>query len=495
MRLVFFLQVAKLGLKFGAQSAKASRPAMVSADDGGVYQKFFPADGDGKPGFFDGIIRRGGVRRGRGAREVGQDFVVGRNPLRNRFDRRAVLIHGRELAERQILGEARSGAAVGGAGEQRQKSASRGIRPRSAAAEIAWNRRAAQGFFHKRLVLLDIAQQDRDAVERGALRGERANAPGDFHALQVFAGAEKSSSGSGGAAGGCSGEKSQVRTRSSVVVGGDVSRSSGVMLRSMRVRPWCGGSSPLMTVARTSGDFSISARRNRSWLCDSTVMSASRIGSPVKRFGLAAASSAAKLSSIGRSASDLCSSSCSVQLHQVRQVLAGKAGGEKFGRGDVFEAQFGNGACESAREAGSLRHGREVAQFVRALRGIHDSSGDSFDAETTDGRERSPAHGLRGEMGRELYGRERVDSLAALRKRRKRELIRGGARGSENQDFRLGMCGKERGGMLEEFRRGAATEQRASGHTQLLLARWARSLAWGLGMGGEPIDVILRACW
>ena len=147
----------------------------------------------------------------------------------------------------------------------------------------------------------------------------------------------------------------------------------------------------------------------------------------------------------------------------------------------LCETQFGNSACESAREAGSLRYGREVAQFVRALRGIHDSSGDRFDAETTDGRERSPAHGLRGEMGRELYGRERVDSLAALRKRRKRELIRGGARGSENQDFRLGVCGKERGGTLEEFRRGAATEQRASGHTQLLLARWARSLDWGLG--------------
>ena len=36
MRLVFFLQVAELGLQFGAESTKAARPAMMSADDSGM---------------------------------------------------------------------------------------------------------------------------------------------------------------------------------------------------------------------------------------------------------------------------------------------------------------------------------------------------------------------------------------------------------------------------------------------------------------------------
>jgi hypothetical protein len=40
-------------------------------------------------------------------------------------------------------------------------------------------------------------------------------------------------------------------------------------------------------------------------------------------------------------------------------------------------------------------------------------------------------------MGGELDQRKRVDSLAALRKCRHREFIGCGARGSEDQDFRL----------------------------------------------------------
>ena len=64
-----------------------------------------------------------------------------------------------------------------------------------------------------------------------------------------------------------------------------------------------------------------------------------------------------------------------------------------------------------------------------------------------------------------------MDALGAVLEGRNGEFMGGGAGGSEDQDFGLvGVGGKERGGALDELGSGAATEERASGHTQLLLA-------------------------
>src|ERR1035438_2315038 len=147
MRLVFFIQVAELGLELGAESTQAARPAMVPTDDGGIHQKFFPADGDGKRGFVGRIGRRGSVGCRWCAGKIGEDFVVGWHPLQDGLNGRAVLIDGRELSEGQILCEARSGAAIRGASEQREESASSGIGPGRASAEIAWDGGAPQSFF------------------------------------------------------------------------------------------------------------------------------------------------------------------------------------------------------------------------------------------------------------------------------------------------------------------------------------------------------------
>jgi len=138
---------------------------------------------------------------------------------------------------------------------------------------------------------------------------------------------------------------------------------------------------------------------------------------------------------------------------------------------------------EGARESGSLGDGLEVAQFLGTVRGIHDASGDGFDAEAADGRERSTSHGLYGEVGGDLDKRESVNALTTILKSRYGELVRGGASGSEDQDFRLaGVFRKKCGGAVEEFGRGAGTEERAGGHSPII-ARALCALV-GLGAGG-----------
>ena len=47
---------------------------------------------------------------------------------------------------------------------------------------------AAQRFFDQRLIGVDVAKQDRDAIEWRALFSERADAAGDLDALETFAG-------------------------------------------------------------------------------------------------------------------------------------------------------------------------------------------------------------------------------------------------------------------------------------------------------------------
>lgn len=104
------------------------------------------------------------------------------------FFRRAAFIQGRDLAEGQILGETGRRAAFAGAGEQRQKGSTGRFGTHSAAAEVTGNCRAAESLLDQWLVLLDVAQQNGDAVEGRALLGECADAAGDFDALEAFAG-------------------------------------------------------------------------------------------------------------------------------------------------------------------------------------------------------------------------------------------------------------------------------------------------------------------
>jgi hypothetical protein len=63
-------------------------------------------------------------------------------------------------------------------------------------------------------------------------------------------------------------------------------------------------------------------------------------------------------------------------------------------------------------------------------------------------------------VGGELDEREGVDALTAMLKRRDGELVRGGASGSEDQDFGLsGVVREKSGGALQEFGCGAGAEE------------------------------------
>jgi hypothetical protein len=77
---------------------------------------------------------------------------------------------------------------------------------------------------------------------------------------------------------------------------------------------------------------------------------------------------------------------------------------------------------------------------------------------------------LRGELGGKLRESERVNALAAFRKSAGGEFIRGGSRGSDDQDFRmLGFLGQKSRGALEKRGVGAGMQKRAREHTQLYL--------------------------
>src|ERR1019366_7444971 len=92
-------------------------------------------------------------------------------------------------------------------------------------------------------------------------------------------------------------------------------------------------------------------------------------------------------------------------------------------------------------------------------------------------------------MGGEMDEGESVDALGAVLEGRNGEFVGGGAGGSEDQDFALaGVGGKKVGGALKELGSGAATEERASGHTQLLRC-------WWLVAGGWLLVVVSRLCW
>jgi hypothetical protein len=96
-------------------------------------------------------------------------------------------------------------------------------------------------------------------------------------------------------------------------------------------------------------------------------------------------------------------------------------------------------------------------------------------------------------MGGEMDEGESVDALGAVLEGRNGEFVGGGAGGSEDQDFALaGVGGKKVGGALKELGSGAATEERASGHTQLLRCWWLVAGGWLLVAGGW---LLVAGCW
>src|SRR5262249_38772753 len=110
----------------------------------------------------------------------------------------------------------------------------------------------------------------------------------------------------------------------------------------------------------------------------------------------------------------------------------------------------------------------EIFELLVTPANMHDAGGDGFDAQAADGHEAAPAHGLRGEMGRELRNREGVDALASRLESGQSQLAGRGTRGRKNQDFGLFAVVREKnGGALEEPGVGAGLYKRARGHKQL----------------------------
>ena len=156
-----------------------------------------------------------------------------------------------------------------------------------------------------------------------------------------------------------------------------------------------------------------------------------------------------------------------VEAHQEGEIFPSLAGGGELLAGYVLETKFGDSMGGRARKAGSLSHRRKVTELGGAPGGMHDASGNGFDAEPADGGKGAAGHGLCGEVGSELQQSKRVDALRALLEGCDGEFARGGAGGRKNQNFRLRSVGGEEGsGPCKEFRVGSRPENR-TGHKQL----------------------------
>lgn len=153
---------------------------------------------------------------------------------------------------------------------------------------------------------------------------------------------------------------------------------------------------------------------------------------------------------------------------QLREVASGGANhGELFGR-NTLESKFCNGLRERARKSRSLCDRRKVAQGLRCLRGVYDTSGKRLDAETADGGEGPLSHRLGGEIRCELRESERVDALAALWKSCEQEFVRGGTSWRQDDDFRIARLSGEKGrGALQKFGIGTRPDQRPGVHEPL----------------------------
>ena len=80
-------------------------------------------------------------------------------------------------------------------------------------------------------------------------------------------------------------------------------------------------------------------------------------------------------------------------------------------------------------------------------RGVDDARADGFQPEARNRGQPALAHRLRGKLARVLNQGECVDTLATGGKRTEGQLVRGGTRGSKNQDFVVrGVFSQERAG-------------------------------------------------
>ncbi len=133
-----------------------------------------------------------------------------------------------------------------------------------------------------------------------------------------------------------------------------------------------------------------------------------------------------------------------------------------------MQAEFGDGLGQGARETGCLSDGSEIGQALRGSGSLNNARGESFNSEAGDRSERETTHGLRGEVGGELRESECVNALAARWKSVGGELIGGGTRGGDDEDFVvLGFFGEKCGSAMEQRGVGAGVKERARGHRQL----------------------------
>ena len=333
--------------------------------------------------------------------------------------------------------------------------------------------RAPQGLFHQRLVGLDVAKQDRDAIEWRALSGKRANAAGDFDALEAFAGGgeEQRRVGRGGrrrlgrkepgadAIERCSGRRSidifrrhaedSFERWDGVVAGGGCGEHVGRSLHECGEEPFMGG-----------GFDGQAEQQDGEGEREAVV--------EVSGFGFVSGETE-EHRQIGDGAL--------LELLFVEREEMGEVG-----RGSgVLQAQFGDGFGESAGEARCLSDGGEVRQTVRGGGGVNNSRGQRLNAEARDGSQRETAHGLRREMGGELGESEGVDALTARREGVSGQFIGSGSRGGDDKDFSvLGFRGQEPCGVLEQYGVGAGVNERARGHRQLYWVEICYGAAFGV---------------
>ncbi len=130
--------------------------------------------------------------------------------------------------------------------------------------------------------------------------------------------------------------------------------------------------------------------------------------------------------------------------------------GEVTRRDHTLQAKFRDGFGQGASEAGRLSDRGEVVQSFLGYSGVNDARGDGFYAQARDGRQRKTAHGLSGEMGRELSDGERVNALAARTIRADGKFVRSRSGGRDYQDFAVrGLPGQEFGGAVQKCGVGA----------------------------------------
>jgi hypothetical protein len=166
--------------------------------------------------------------------------------------------------------------------------------------------------------------------------------------------------------------------------------------------------------------------------------------------------------------------------------------GEVAQWGYLLQAKFGDRLRQGASESGRLSDGREIGQVFGGNGGVNNARGEGFHAEAGDGSERETSHGLRGKMGGQLRGSERVNALASGGESADDEFICASSRGSNDEDFGVRLFrGQERGGLVQERGVRAGVNERARGHRQLYSVEICQDAA--LRAGNREIRVIAVA--